>query len=72
MRCSLCEQPIDHHSPEIHTLRLHADRVVELCDACTRAILDWQVEKLARLFPTRALKRRFANRPPRGGRERGT
>ena len=71
MRCTLCEQPIDNHSPDMHTLRLTTDRVLEICDACARAILDWQAEKLARLFPTRALKRRFSNRPPRGDGEAG-
>jgi len=56
MDCTLCGEPIANHSPEFHSLKLNDERTVEICDACARAFVAWQGEKLARLFPTRAMK----------------
>lgn len=61
--CALCRRPIADHRPDVHGLRLPAGRVVDLCEECVRAVVTWQGERLARLFPTRAMKRRYG---PRG------
>jgi hypothetical protein len=57
MTCTLCEQPIEPYRAELHQLHLTEERTVYLCDACAQRLLTWQGERLARLFPTRALKR---------------
>ena len=60
--CTLCEQPIADYSAALHDLRLSDARTVRICDDCGRKIMTWQGEKVAALFPTRAMKRRQERR----------
>ena len=59
MRCVLCNRPIEHYDPGMHELRIDEHRTVAVCDDCTRKFIHWHGEKLARLFPTRAMKKRY-------------
>ena len=57
MNCALCHEKIENYSAELHNLRLDAQRAVDICDECSRRFSKWQGDKLARLFPTRAMKK---------------
>ncbi len=59
MRCVLCDKSIENYRPEFHSLRIDEHRTVDICDECTRKFVKWHGEKLARLFPTRAMKKMF-------------
>jgi hypothetical protein len=55
--CSLCSAPIADYVPALHHLRLPNQAEVDICDACSKALAEWHAEKLARLFPTRQMKK---------------
>ncbi len=57
MTCTLCQQPIERYSAELHRLHLDEEVAVDICDACAHKLVKWHAEKLARLFPTRTMKR---------------
>lgn len=57
MRCVLCNESIENHRPEFHSLKINDQRTVDVCDVCARKFIKWQGEKLAKLFPTRAMKK---------------
>jgi len=61
MDCSLCKRPIERYDPSFHHLKIPPSIELDICDACTDAFLKWHGEKLARLFPTKALKERFGS-----------
>lgn len=71
MKCSLCGKAIEGYEPGRHHLDLEEGRSAEPCQACVEAVMKWQARRLAKVFPTQALKERFADQksksPPHGG-----
>ena len=59
--CALCSEEISPYSKELHHVVLDANKEVDICDRCSTRLADWHAEKLARLFPTKQMKR-FASR----------
>ncbi len=59
MHCSLCEKEISNYSPSIHELLIDENHVYEICLNCIDKIMKWQQKSITKLFPTKALKRRF-------------
>jgi protein-arginine kinase activator protein McsA len=57
MQCALCQESIEDYSVELHQLKLDEQRAVHICDACSRKFVAWHGQKLAKLFPTKAMKR---------------
>ncbi len=56
--CALCGKAILDYYPGFNRLDLE-EGSVDLCQDCIGRFLEWQQRNLARLFPTRAAKRRF-------------
>lgn len=58
MKCALCGKPIADFSVELHRLDLDEARSADICGLCIDRFLKWQQRRIARLFPTAAIKRR--------------
>jgi hypothetical protein len=59
MKCTLCKQEIKDYSPEFNHLKIDETHSAEICGDCVRKFVKWQQGIYAKLFPTKALKRRF-------------
>ena len=59
MMCSLCEQEIDGYSVEFNHLAIDEGHAVEICSKCIDKFLDWHANNLARMFPTKAMKKKY-------------
>jgi hypothetical protein len=55
--CVLCDQEIEHYSSDLNKLVINDTRSVSICNECIRKITGWQGERLAKLFPTKSLKK---------------
>ncbi|MFH1399934.1 MAG: hypothetical protein ABIH41_00295 [Nanoarchaeota archaeon] len=55
--CALCGETIDQYDPALHRLRIKDDAFVDICPPCIDAFTAWQSKVLARLFPTKAMKK---------------
>jgi hypothetical protein len=62
MKCTLCEKPIEHYSPEFNHLEIDEKHTAEICGVCMDRIIKWQGKKYAVLFPTPAMKKRFGGK----------
>lgn len=61
IKCSLCEKNIDDYNPVFHHLTIDEERSVDICPECIKKFITWQSKKLAVLFPTKALKKRYGS-----------
>ena len=59
MDCSLCKKPIENYSREAHNIAMAGSCLADICDDCADRIVKWQGKRLARMFPTKAMKKRF-------------
>ncbi|MBN2151005.1 MAG: hypothetical protein JW839_06155 [Candidatus Lokiarchaeota archaeon] len=59
MKCSLCEGEIDGYSADLNRLVIDESHAVDICPGCIDKFVKWQGKRLAVLFPTKAMKRRF-------------
>jgi hypothetical protein len=62
MRCILCEKDIEKYSPEFNHLKIDDSHSADFCQDCIDKLLKWQQKLFAKMFPTAALKKRFADR----------
>ena len=62
MNCVLCDKTIANYSSALHNLRIDDARAVDICDECIRKFVRWHGEKLAKLFPTKAMKKLHGRR----------
>ncbi|MFH1811746.1 MAG: hypothetical protein ABIJ09_23605 [Pseudomonadota bacterium] len=62
MKCALCQEPIEDYCVELHQLKLNEHKAADICDACARKFITWHGEKLAKLFPTKAMKRMYGKK----------
>jgi hypothetical protein len=60
MKCVLCGQPIKNYNEEFHRLKIDDSCSADICQDCIDKFMRWQGSKIAKLFPTRALKKRYA------------
>ncbi len=61
MKCVLCGKEITDYDPEFNHLKVDETREVDICRGCLDKIGKWQGKIMAKLFPTKAMKRRFKN-----------
>jgi hypothetical protein len=62
MQCKLCDRTIPGFDPKTHRLLLDDDREVAVCEPCALRLTDWLGERMARLFPTKTMKKRYGRR----------
>ena len=57
MRCALCNGTIERYDPAFHHLKLDEQHEADICERCIDKFLKWQSGILAKLFPSKAMKR---------------
>lgn len=56
MICKLCEKEIAKYNQEFNSLDIAGKRM-DLCRDCIDAIIKWQGKTIAKLFPTKMMKK---------------
>jgi hypothetical protein len=59
MKCKLCENEIADHNQSLAQFRIDEKNSVNICQDCADKFLKWQGSVIAKLFPTKAMKKRF-------------
>lgn len=59
MLCILCQKEIEDYTPALNRLKIDESREVDICETCIERFTQWQGKMIAKLFPTKALKRHF-------------
>jgi len=62
MNCKLCEKQIKNYNPEFDHLKLDDTHEIDLCQDCVEKFSKWQQTIIARLFPTKAMKKIISQR----------
>ena len=57
MNCKLCEAPIKNYSPDFNHLKIDQTHEIDVCEECVEKIAKWRQEIIAKLFPTKAMKK---------------
>ncbi len=58
MNCTLCQREIEQYNPSLHHVELEA-LFADICNNCEDRLLKWHGEKLAKLFPTKTMKKLY-------------
>ena len=59
MNCTLCKKPIKNYHPELNHLKIDESQSADICSDCIDKIVKWQQSIFAKLFPTKAMKKRY-------------
>jgi hypothetical protein len=59
MDCGLCKKPIQNYRPELSRLELGEGLTADVCPDCVDRFMKWQQGIFAKLFPTKAAKKRY-------------
>lgn len=59
MECSLCGKEIENYRDEFNHLIIDENHAADICPDCVDKFTKWQIAILSKLFPTKALKKRF-------------
>jgi hypothetical protein len=59
MKCILCNCPIKNYDAMLNRLKIDDSCSVDICQDCIDKFVKWQGSKYVKLFPTKALKRRY-------------
>ena len=59
MKCTLCDKSINNYSAEFNHLEIDKIHSVDFCAGCIEKIMKWQQTKIAKLFPTKIIKKVF-------------
>ena len=62
MNCILCKKPIQNYHPTLNHLEIDESHAVDICSECTDKFVKWQQSVFAKLFPTKAMKKRYGKR----------
>jgi len=62
MKCHVCGQPIQNYQQALHHLTINESQGVDICQDCIDKIIKWQGSIYAKLFPTKAMKKRFGQK----------
>ncbi|MFA6072595.1 MAG: hypothetical protein WC758_00580 [Candidatus Woesearchaeota archaeon] len=59
MNCKLCDKEILNYSSKFNHLKIDESCSVDICSNCIDKVVDWQGSVVAKLFPTKSLKKRY-------------
>jgi hypothetical protein len=62
MNCKLCKKQINNYSEEFNLLKIDNENEIPICSDCVDKFSKWQQEKIAKLFPTKTMKKIAAAR----------
>jgi hypothetical protein len=57
MNCKLCEGQIKNYNLEFNHLKIDETHEVDLCEECIEKFTKWRQKVLARLFPTKMMRK---------------
>jgi len=57
MNCILCEEHIKNYFPEFNHFKIDNAHEIDVCEECIEKFTKWRQEVLARLFPTKTMKK---------------
>jgi hypothetical protein len=57
--CALCKKRISHYNPMLNRMVIDEKDSADICQPCIDKFCKWQGEIYSKLFPTKALKKRF-------------
>jgi len=57
MNCKLCGSNIKKYSPEFNHLQIDQTHEIDVCEECVEKFMKWRQEVIARLFPTKIMKK---------------
>lgn len=57
MNCKLCESPIKNYSSEFNHLKIDQTHEIDVCEECIEKFTKWRQQILAKLFPTKTMKK---------------
>lgn len=61
MICKICEKKIERYDPAFNSLKIDDTQSADICLDCIHKIISWQGGIIAKLFPTKTMKKRFSN-----------
>ena len=59
MNCTLCKKQIHNYHPALNHFKIDESTSADICLECIDKFLKWQQIVFAKLFPTKAAKKRF-------------
>lgn len=59
MNCTLCGKPIKDYDQRFNHLQIDDSHSADICQGCIDKFTHWQGNRIAQLFPTSAMKKRF-------------
>jgi len=59
MNCELCKKNILNYNADFNCLQLEENKSVNICSDCINKFLKWQQNIFAKLYPTKAIKKRY-------------
>jgi hypothetical protein len=62
MNCTLCGKAIRNYDAVSNHLAIDETHAADICPECIDKFVKWQQSIYARLFPTSAVKKRFAKK----------
>lgn len=62
MKCSLCQKIINNYNIEFNHLAIDKTYSVDICSNCISKFMHWQQTKIAKLFPTKIMKKLTHNK----------
>ncbi|MEK6960380.1 MAG: hypothetical protein AABX47_04350 [Nanoarchaeota archaeon] len=60
MICALCKSTIEKYDPTLNHLVIDESCSADICQGCIDKFFKWQQGLYARLFPTKAMKKRVS------------
>ncbi len=57
MKCKICDRHIEDYDPEFNRMEITESFSVDICQDCIDRFMKWQGSRIARLFPTKAMKK---------------
>lgn len=59
VKCDLCKKPIQKYNSDFNHLKIDESHSIDVCQDCVDKFVKWQQKIFVRLFPTKALKKRY-------------
>lgn len=57
MKCTLCGNKINGYNTEFNHLEIDKTHSADFCSDCINKFMHWQQTKIAKLFPTKIMKK---------------
>ena len=61
MNCTLCKKQIINYNSAFNHLKIDETHSVNICSDCIDKFDKWRQKIYAKLFPTKAVKKRYSN-----------